>query len=139
MNKIKDFFSTKNAVFYVKLATYVLAVIGAIVYVSIDYGDVTYSSSAFALVLVGGIAGICLLILNIPSLALIPVLLLAVGVGLHGYAALPSITDLFTGVVLFGGNQELGITFLIWFMCCALICTVCCFFNDRTTENKIFG
>ena len=137
MKTIKTFFHTKTAVYYVKLAAYAAALVGAVLYIALDRGDVTYSPAAFILMLAGGAAGLLLSVLNVPAAALVPVALFSAGLGMHAYAALPSISDLFTGVVLFGGNQTMGILFIAWFAVCALVCIVCCFFKDRNADKLI--
>ncbi len=135
MNKIAAYVRTKSAPFYLKLTAYILAIVSAVVYQVIDKGDPTYSNTAFLLVLAGGILGILILLLGAfvkaPILSLIPVLLFAVGLGKHLYASLPPISDLFTNVVLFGGNQKLGILFIVLFSVSLIVTIVCSFLSDE--------
>lgn len=134
---ILNMFKDRTIGFWVSFAAGVLAILSAIIYIATDYGDPTFSTAAFALVLVAGVVQIVVLAFNFSVLLLLPVALLAAGCGLHIYAAMPPITDIFNGVNLYGGNGELGIVFIVLFVVTAIAATVGCFMKQKKTDlNK---
>lgn len=132
---IFNMFKNRTAGFWVSFGAGVLAILSAIIYIATDFGDPTFSTAAFALVLVAGFAQIALLAFDSSLLLLIPVALIAAGCGLHIYAAVPPITDIMNGVNLYNGNGELGIVFIVLFVLTAALATAGCFMAQRKTVD----
>lgn len=133
-NIVTNMFKNRTVGFWIAFVVGVIALLGAITYAVTDFGDPTFSTLGFGLLLAAGILQIVLLAVDVPVLMLVPIALIAAACGLHIYTAVPSITDVFNGIDLYGGNGILGIVFAVVFVVTALLGTVSCFMKPRKSN-----
>lgn len=131
---LKNIFKDRTIAFYIGLGAAAAALIADILYIGLDYGDVTFSIATFAFVLIGALSEIAVVLLGWDFLILIPVVLCSIGFGIFVYTVIPSITDLFTQVNFYGGNQTLAIAFFVIFLITTLCSIVTVFFNQKSNK-----
>ena len=141
MKFIIDTFKNRAIGFWLGFGAAVLALVAAIAYLilflalsTVAEAERNYSAVTFVMLLLGSIGGIAIIFFKHPLLNLLPVIFLSIGAGIHLYTAIPSITDLFTGVNFYGGNQTYGIAFIIITMICAALSVLSCFLSQRKAD-----
>ena len=123
-------FKERTVGYYIGFAAAVLAVLGAVVYAIVDFGDKSFSLAAFVIMLVGGLSFAGVMLVNIPPLAIIPAIMYVLGFALALNAALPPLSDVWNGVNFIGGNAYAGLAFTIIFAVSAITGIVAAFMNQ---------
>lgn len=127
---MKRLFENKSVGFYLGIAAALATLVADIVYITLDYGDKTFSMIAFGFFL-GAFAAECAVVLfDQTFLPMLPPILTGIGVGAHLYQAFPSISDLINKIVFIGGNSRLAVRFAIYFAVCGFLFVVSSFMNS---------
>lgn len=138
---MRDLFSKlkgRPVLFYINLATAFLAIVSAIVFAIVDNADAnTFSVAVVVLMGCGGIAQIVSLFLPMPFMPFAPLALYSAAVGVHIDTILVSLSDLWTGVGLYNGNNEIALVFLVLFAVCAIQAVVNCFMNKDSEKEEV--
>ena len=122
-------FKDRTIGFWIGLGTAALAIVSAILFIALDYGDKSFSVQAFALMLVGGLTFAAVMFTNFRTAALIPAILDVIGFGYSLDYTLPPLSDVWNGVNFIGGNAMMGLAFCIIFLVCAILGIVTNFMN----------
>ena len=101
------YIADKTIIYLIGLVFAFIALISSILYIAIDGGDKSYSTTSFVLMLVGSILFIPTIFLKYDVLSIIPGLLFAFGFGEALRATLPPLSDVWNGVNFIGGNYFL--------------------------------
>ena len=129
---MKRLFEKKSVGFYLGIAAALATLAMDIVYITLDYGDKTFSMTAFGFFL-GAFAAECGVVLfDRTFLPMLPPILTGIGVGAHLYKAFPSISDLINKMVFIGGNSRLAVRFAMYFAVCGLLFVVSSFMKSNT-------
>lgn len=136
MKILKKFFGNRTFGFWLGLGVSLIALIADIAYVTAAKGDRNYSQTSFILILVGAILELAVVFTPFDFAILFPAILFSVGLGIHVYTIIPSLTDLFTKVNFYGGNQTFAIAFAVIFVICTLGAVVATFLNQRKKAAK---
>ena len=131
LNKL---FKDRTIGFYLCLGAAVIALISSIIFIAVDYGDITFSTVAFVLMLIGALSTVAVIFTDFKFVTIIPVLFYSIALGVHVYTVVPSLTDLFTGVVFYGGNQGIAIAFTIIFAIATIAAIASSFMAQKKTE-----
>ena len=128
---IKDLFihpfKQRTVAYYLGLGAAALAVIGAIVYAITDFGDKSFSETAFVVMLVGGLAYAGVMFTEFEFMTLIPSAMYVLGFAFALNAMLPPLSDVWNGVSFIGGNAFVGLAFTIVFAVAAILGIVTAF------------
>ncbi len=128
----------RSVLFYVNLATALLALISAIVFAIIDNSDAsTFSVAVVVLMIIGALVQCGTSFFDYFFLPIIPVIFYGTAVGVHIDAILVSLSDLWTGVNLYHGNNVIAIIFGVLFLACAIEAVVNCFLKKQTTVLEV--
>ncbi len=106
----------------------------ALVYAICDYGDKTFSMIAAVLAVLGGVLILAAQFKKLELVKLLGSLCVSGAVGLVAFKAIPTITDIFNGVVFIGGNQTAAVVFLIVFAVVGILDVVCCFVSGQKVQ-----
>ena len=87
------YIADKTIIYLIGLVFAFIALISSILYIAIDGGDKSYSTTSFVLMLVGSILFIPTIFLKYDVLSIIPGLLFAFGFGEALRATLPPLSD----------------------------------------------
>lgn len=118
---IKEGFKNRTIGFYLSLCAALLAIISAILYISLDFSDKTFSLFGFIFALLGALSIVLLFFVRKDYLAFIPTLLYSVAFAFVLRYTLPSLSDVWNGVNFIGGNAFLGLAFSIVFLILSVI------------------
>lgn len=136
MIAVRRIFKDRTWNFYMSMCVAVLAIVAAVALIAADRTDTgaldrTFSLWAFIFVLVGAAVQLISALFDFAALPLFPVIFYAVGTGLHVYTGIPTLTDIFTHVNFYGGNQWAVIVFGALFLLFAVLSAVNCFLEQR--------
>lgn len=136
MNMLKNLFKNRTWNFYMSVTVAILAIIADIVLIAVDRTDTgsldrTFSLAAFIFILLGAAVQISTIFVGFALMPLLPVIFYAIGTGLHVYAGIPTMTDIFTHVNFYGGNQWAVVIFGVLFLIFTVASVLNCFFEDR--------
>ncbi len=106
----------------------------ALVYAVSDYGDKTFSMIAAVLAVLGGVLILAAQFKKLELVKLVGSLCVSGAVGLVAFKTIPTITDIFNGVVFIGGNQTAAVAFLIVFAVVGILDVICCFVSGQTEQ-----
>jgi hypothetical protein len=126
---MKNMLRNKTFGFYLGFIASLSALIMDAFYIISDFGDKTFSIVAFLLILLGSICGILVLFTDFQFMQLLASVLISAGVGFIISVTIPTITDIFNGVVFIGGNQSAAVLFLITFLLCGIVSNLSCYFD----------
>lgn len=124
-------FKQRTVAYYLGFGAAALAVIGAVIYAIVDFGDKSFSTAAFVIMLIGGLSFALVMFIDISALVLIPSVMYILGFAFALNAELPPLSDVWNGVNFVGGNAYVGLAFTIIFAVCAIAAIVSCFMNQR--------
>lgn len=123
-------FKQRTIAYYIGLGVAALAVLGAVIYAAVDFGDKSFSTTAFVIMLIGGLSFALVMFIDISALVLIPSVMYVLGFAFALNAALPPLSDVWNGVNFVGGNAYAGLAFTIIFAVSAISSIVIAFMNQ---------
>lgn len=129
-------FKNRTVTYYIGLGVAALSVIGAVAYIAADFGDKSFSTAAFVLMLIGGLSFAVVMFTGFAFAPIIPTVLYILGFALALNAALPPLSDVWNGVNFIGGDAFTGLTFTIIFAVCAVIAIAVCFTEQGRKTDK---
>lgn len=133
---IKQFFKGRTVGFYLSLGAGAVMLIADILFIALDFGDRTFSLVTFFAVLVGAAAAIAHALLpKLEFLPLVSAALYGVGMGMHLYLGLPTLSDVVNEVNFVGGNPTMVIAFGIIFLLCLVCAVASCFLAQSKPER----
>lgn len=132
MTNVKDFLKNKliggRAIgFYLALGSAILMLLSDIVFAIVDAGDKTFSIVTFVLILLGVAIEIAHVFLDFDFFSILSCVCYGIAFGMHLYVGLPSVSDIWNGVVFNGGNAMVAIIFSILFFIGTVVTIVSCF------------
>ncbi len=105
-------FKDRAVGFWLGLAAAAVLLVADVLYIALDVGDdVTFSATAFALILVGALFMTLDVLFDWQFVPIVSVALCSVGFGLQLCPALESYSDIINEVNFVGGNAKLAVAF----------------------------
>lgn len=137
MKEKMRFFKGRTPGFYIGFVSACLMFLATIVFIAMDSGDsVTFSPAVVVLLLLGSLSEISILLFDYRFLPVIPALLYAPAVGIQGYLALQSFSDVWNNVNFVGGNGVLALVFWIVFLVLAILAVVSAYMSQYRKEPE---
>lgn len=121
---VKEFFKGRTVGFWLYFGSAAMMLIADILFVILDSGDRTFSLITFFAVLAGAAVAIAGAFLKLDFLPMITAALYGVGLGMHLYLGLPTLSDVLNEVNFVGGNPTMVIVFGILFFIGLVACIV---------------
>ena len=129
-------FRKRTLGFYLGFASAALMLICTIAFIAMDCTDpITFFPLVVSLLLVGAVSEVAVLLFDFAFLPLLPPLFYAPAVGIHGYLALQSYSDVWNNVHFVGGNGKLALVFWILFLVLAIVSVVSAFLSQYRKEQ----
>ena len=117
--------------FWLGLVAAVVALVADILLFVIARGDLTFSLTAFVVILAGVLSFLLVLGTDLKLAPMIPALFFAAGTALHLHQGIPSVTDIINDIVYIGGNGWYCIYFGIAFLAATFLSCVSCYMKQR--------
>lgn len=133
----KNPFERRTVGFWIGLGTAALAIISDIVYIAMCSGDKFFSTTAFVMMLIGGLLFVAVMFTNFRTAALLPALFYIIGFGFALDYTLPPLSDVWNGVVFTSiGSQPMTLlAFSIIFLVCVLLGIAASFMNMKKVKK----
>lgn len=109
----------------------VLALVGSILYISLDGADRTFHLVGFLIALAGAVCTALPLLTRLKFAPILPTACYCVSFGFVLRVAIPSLSDVWNHVNFIGGNAALGMTFAGVYLVCAVLGCVSCFLGTE--------
>ncbi len=141
MNKLYEKFVKDRTVgYWLAMGAALAFLIADIIFIAIDFGDVTFSLVTFLFILLGIIVEVAYVVLDRKILDFLPVVSCAcygVAIGKHWKLGLESLSDLWNGVHFIGGNYYVALGFGIVFTLATAAAIASCFMKQKKITNEI--
>lgn len=139
INKIKGLLAYKGLNFYLIIINIIIALVGVILVLSLDGGQMKINDNSKTLIYVFGIIG---LVIDLASLfikfnvvknilPLVSTLMYAIALGRSLNLVAYPIADIMTNVNWFGGSFGIYFTFFIFFLITTIISVINCFLSKK--------
>ena len=139
INKIKGLLAYKGLNFYLIIINIIIALVGVILVLSLDGGQMKINDNSKTLIYVFGIIG---LVIDLASLfikfnvvknilPLVSTLMYAIALGRSLNLVAYPIADIMTNVNWFGGSFGIYFTFFIFFLVTTIISVINCFLSKK--------
>lgn len=113
------------------MAAGILALVGSILYISLDGGDRTFHMAGFLLALLGVACTAVPVLTRLKFAPILPTACYCIAFGLVLRVAIPSLSDVWNHVNFIGGNAVLGMVFTGVYLLCAVLGCVSCFLGTE--------
>ena len=136
MKPFKELIKSKSISQYIFYGVLIAALVTDVIFIAVDFGDITFTVGCFALIIIGCFLGFIDFFMELrgifrwcASLAFIA------AITFHLNAALPSLSDLWNHVNFIGGNQKAAILFGVLFLIYAVTLIVLNFFEKGSVSK----
>lgn len=131
MNYLKERFKGRTIGFWLGLGAAAAALTGNIAFIILAYGDKVFSIAVFILILVGVLSQGLVIFTDFKFAPLAPLAFFAVAAAINLYVGLPSMSDIWNGVVFIGGRGDLAIVFSIVFFAVSAVSSAACYMQQK--------
>lgn len=138
MNALFSKLKTRPALFFINIAFALIAILSAVIFAAVDSDNAATFSVAVVIVMIcGGVVQIAAEFVPLSFMPLAATVLYAAAVGLHIDAILVSLSDMWTGVNIYHGNNEIAVAFAVIFVACAVESVVSCFMHEISYKKGV--
>lgn len=128
---IKKLFENLSWGWYCGFAGGALATLASMIFAIVDNADSSFTWLAFALILAGGITGLCTLFTDFPFVPVVSAVLIAVGASKHLANGAYSLMNFALGPSFYGGNEWMVLIFFIIFLAAFVLMAIACYTSPK--------
>lgn len=130
-NFIVSPYKNRTVGYWIGFAAAVISLVSGILYVAVDGSDRTFSTFSCVFAIVGGILFVAVAFTDFKFAPILPGICYIAAFAKTFLVTLPSLSDVWNGVVFIGGNAYLGLAFTICFFVSAVLCILSNFMKQK--------